>query len=256
MVLSLWSGVIHGFCDRALILPSCPVFMWVRAFECARSVRSLVCVPCLMLEHVFGSRYSCLEFWLCQGSDTRSMFCLIVWVCGLEFTQPRSLLFTCVMLCVVAGSSCFIGCVHSCYVLCCVACSLCISLAVSFHVVMSCVNTWLMSILISCVFVSSFAHGWRFVLLAICLCFCFVWAHGFCLSFLCAMCSHVNCLDPTHLVSWFLVNLPHLSSLTLLVYSLYNLLVFPVLPCQACQLCCFSPLRGSLLLFCFCLFLV
>ncbi len=171
-----------------------------------------------------------------------SVFCLIVWVCGLEFTQPRSLLFTCVMLCVVAGSSCFLGCVHSCYVLCCVACSLCISLAVCFHVVMSCVNTWLMSILISCVFVSSFAHGWRFVLLAICLCFCFVWAHGFCLSFLCAMCSHVNCLDPTHLVSWFLVNLPHLSSLvTLLVYSLYNLLVFPVLPCQACQLCCFSP---------------
>ncbi len=29
------------------------------------------------------------------------------------------------------------------------------------------------------------------------LCFCFVWAHGFCLSFLCAMCSHANCLDPT-----------------------------------------------------------
>ncbi len=34
-------------------------------------------------------------------------------------------------------------------------------------------------------------------LLAMFLCFCFVWAHGFCLSFLCAMCSHANCLDPT-----------------------------------------------------------
>ncbi len=64
------------------------------------------------------------------------------------------------------------------------------------------------------------------------LCFCFAWAHNFCLSFLCAMCSHINCLVPTHLVYWFLVNFPHLSSLvTLLICSLYNLLVFVVL-CQ------------------------
>jgi len=34
------------------------------------------------------------------------------------------------------------------------------SLAACFHVVMSCVNTWLMSFLISCVFMSCFAHGW------------------------------------------------------------------------------------------------
>ncbi len=69
-------------------------------------------------------------------------------------------------------------------------------------------------------------------LLAMCLCFCFVWARGFCLSFLCAMCCHFNCLDPTHLFTWLLVNLPHLSSLvTLLICSLYNLLVFAV-PCQ------------------------
>ncbi len=53
-----------------------------------------------------------------------------------------------------------IGCVHSCYILCCVARSWCISLAACFHAVMSCVNTWLMSFLISCVFVSCFAHGW------------------------------------------------------------------------------------------------
>ncbi len=73
------------------------------------------------------------------------------------------------------------------------------------------------------------------------LCFCFVWAHSFCLSFLCAVCSHVNCLDPTHLVTWLLVNLPHLSFLvTLLICSLYGLLVFAVL-CQfaiACILSC------------------
>ncbi len=78
------------------------------------------------------------------------------------------------VFCVVARSSCFIGCVHSCYVLCCVARSLCFSCTACFHVVMSCVNTWLMSILNSCMFMSCFAHGWRFVLLAMCLCFCFV----------------------------------------------------------------------------------
>ncbi len=49
---------------------------------------------------------------------------------------------------------------HSCYVLCCVARSSCFSLAACFHVVMSCVNTRLMSVHISCVFVSCFAHGW------------------------------------------------------------------------------------------------
>ncbi len=43
-------------------------------------------------------------------------------------------------------------------VLCCT--QLVYSLAACFHVVMSCVNTWLMSFLISCVFMSCFAHGW------------------------------------------------------------------------------------------------
>ncbi len=54
----------------------------------------------------------------------------------------------------------FIGCMHSCYILCCVARSLYISLAACFHVVMSCVDTWVMSFLISCVFVSCIAQGW------------------------------------------------------------------------------------------------
>ncbi len=122
-----------------------------------------------------------LSFGFVSGfGHSRSMFCLIVWACGLEFARPHALLSTCFVLHAVCV---FIGCMHSCYVLCCVACSSCISLAACFHVVMSCVNTRLMSVLISCVFVSCFAHGWWFVLLAMCLWFCFVWAHGFCLSF-------------------------------------------------------------------------
>ncbi len=63
-VLSLRSDVIHGFCDRALTLPSCPVF-------------SLVCVPCFMLE--LGVRIPALISWVsvsCRGSDTRALPCL------------------------------------------------------------------------------------------------------------------------------------------------------------------------------------
>ncbi len=63
----------------------------------------------------------------------------------------------------------FISCVHSCYVLCCVARSLCISLTVCFHVVMSCVNMQLIAC--SC---SVLHMAGDFVLLAMCLCFCFV----------------------------------------------------------------------------------
>ncbi len=114
-VTSVWC--YSWFCDRALILLSCLGFMWARGFECARPVRSLVCVPCFVLER--GVRIPALMSWASvtwRGSDTRA---------------PRSV-------------------------------SLC-SLAACFHVVISCVITWLMSFLISCMFVSCFAHGWWFV---------------------------------------------------------------------------------------------
>ncbi len=95
---------------------------------------------------VFGSRHSCLEFRFLVGVRTLALRFLSLCECAVL----RSL-----------------GCTLSCpRVFCCVArssCSLCISLAACFHVVMSCVNTWLMSFLISCVFMSCFAHGWSFV---------------------------------------------------------------------------------------------
>ncbi len=242
MVLSLWSGVIHWVLWQS---PDTPV---MSCFLC-ECVASSVLDPCVLSSAclvwcwsmVFGSRYSCLEFWFRVRVRTLALRVLS------HFVSVRSLIRS------AACSS-----VHVCYVMCCCRQFVFYRL----HAFMLCFVlcgmqlVYFIGCVLSCCHVlcehvayeyssSSFAHGWRFVLLAICLCFCFVWAHGFCLSFLCAMCSHVNCLDPTHLVSWFLVNLPHLSSLvTLLVYSLYNLLVFPVLPCQACQacqLCCFSP---------------
>ncbi len=93
--------------------------------------------------------------------QSRFTFCLFVGVCSLEFAQPHALLSPCIVF-VLHAVRVFIGCVHSCYVLCCVACSWCFSLAACFYVVMSFVNTWLVSIFISCVFVSCFAHGWWF----------------------------------------------------------------------------------------------
>ncbi len=135
-VLSLRSSVIHGFVTEPWYYHHVRVFMWARGFECARVARSLVCVPCFMLA---------LMFWVSvtwRGSDTRAPFSVIVWVRGLEFARHRALLSTCVLLCCTQ------------FVFLSAAC---------IYVVMSCVNTWLMSFLISCVFMSCFAHGWWFV---------------------------------------------------------------------------------------------
>ncbi len=92
---------------------------------------------------------------------------------------------------------------------------------------MFCVNTWLKSIHISCMFVSCSTHGWWFVLLSMCLCFCFVWAHGFCLSFLCAM--SIVLTPPILLPDYWLIFPTCVYLVTLLICSLYNLLVFAVL---------------------------
>ncbi len=119
---------------------------------------------CLVLcwSVVFGSRHSCLEFRFRVGVQTLAFHVLSHCVSvRLEFARPRALLSTCVVWCVALHAvRVFIGCVHSCYVLCCVARSSCFSLVACFYVVMSCVNTQLMSVLISCVFMSCFAHGW------------------------------------------------------------------------------------------------
>ncbi len=172
------------------------------------------------------------------------MFCLVVWACGLEFARPRALLSTWFVL--LHAVNVFIGCVHSCYVLCYVAPSLGFSLAVCFHVVVSCVNTLLMSFLISCVSVSCFAHGWWFVLLAWACVFVW-WAPMALVLVFCVPCAL------TYLVSWLLVDLPHLcfislpSSFAPFIMSLClqscassssylpQLYPVPALPCPACQ---------------------
>jgi len=79
------------------------------------------------------------------------------------------------------------------HVLSCAARSLCFTLAVCFYVVMFCLNTWLMSVLNSCVFMSRFvcAHGWWFV-------WHVWWAHGFSsyVSLCHVLCSPVDLSSP------------------------------------------------------------
>ncbi len=109
---------------------------------------------------MFGSQHSCLEFRFRVGVRTLAIHVLSL--CVSVRSQVRSAARFSVHVCFVVLQAVLvsIGCRHLCYILCCVARRLCISLAVCFHVVMSCVNTWF---IISCVFVSCFAHGWWFV---------------------------------------------------------------------------------------------
>ncbi len=163
-VLSLWSSVIHEFCDR---LPSCPVFMWARGLDCARAVRSLSSA-CIVLcwSVVFGSRHSCLEFRFRVGVRTLALHVLSL--CGSVRSRVRSAACSSVLVCYVvffyrlrAFMSCLVW-TRGLWVFSLAACS-CLVLHIagdlffgSCACVLFCVSTWL------------------------------------CLSFLCAMCSHVN----------------------------------------------------------------
>ncbi len=125
--------VFHGFVT-ALILPSCLVFTWAPSSRALSRLRAFFHVGAWCSDpgtHV-------LSFCFVSGfGHSRSMFCLIVWVCGLEFVRPRALLSTCVLGCctqfVFLSAACihvrscavwhaacvFIGCVLSCcHVLC------------------------------------------------------------------------------------------------------------------------------------------
>ncbi len=107
-------------------------------FSCERAASSVLkCAlssACLVScwSVVFGSRHSCLEFRLRDGVRTLALHVLSLCVSVRAF----------VFYLVLCGTQ------------------LVYSLAACFHVVMSCVNTWLMSFIISWVFMSCFAHGW------------------------------------------------------------------------------------------------
>ncbi len=234
---------------------------YVRARLRVCSSRALSCLRALFCVGAWCSDPGThiLSFGFVSGfGHSRSMFCLIVWAPGSSsLGRALSSVHVCFVLHAVHV---FIGCMHSCYVLCCVARSLCFSLLRAF--MLSCLvwtrGLWVFSLaacrVLFCTWLVICFAGHVLVFL-----FCGE-PHGFCLSFLCAMCSHVNCLDPIHLVTtWLLVNLPHLCLPRYPPHcSLYNLLVFAVpcqfvfnvtiecilfLPClvKPCQLSCFPP---------------
>ncbi len=173
--------VYSWFCDRALMLPSCLVF-----FECARAARSLFCVWL----HVGAWRSdpgTPALFRLCSGFrdgglDTHAPSFILLWErevsSSLGLCAPLSMS---VLFCLARGSvsdACFFVVLFCCTQL------------VFFHWL----RTFMFVMICFQVIVSCFAHGQLFVLLAMCLCFCFVRAHGLSCFFVCAMYSHVHCL--------------------------------------------------------------
>ncbi len=164
-----------------------------------------------MLER--GVRIPALMSWvlvLRQGSDTQAPRSVSLWECAVWSSLGRTL-FCPRVFCCVARSLCFYR--LCAFMLCLVLCGT--QLVYFIGCMLSCCHVLCEHVayefFISCVFMSCFAHGWWFVC---CKCAC-----GFC--FLCAMCSHVICLDPTHLVTCLLIHFPQLLSLvTLLICSL------------------------------------
>ncbi len=170
----------------------------------------------------------------CRGSDTRAPCSVSLCECAVLSSLGRALF-----------------CPH---VFCGVARSLWISLAACFHVVMSCVNTWLMSILIRCLFVSCFAHGWWFVCWP-CACVFVLCAHMALSSF--SVCHVLSCqfvltpptlfpdywlICPTCLCSLPSSFAPFILSLCLQSYASSSLNVSCSCPAKPCQLSWFSPM--------------
>ncbi len=130
--------IYHGFTVVTLTAP----------WYCGRIFFLIKCII-LMLTCIKGAM-EC-NYSICQGSE-----CAVSGSLDTAHSCPR-------VFCCVARSSCFYrlrAFVLSCAVLHTAGV---FSLAVCSRVFMSCVNTWLMSFLISCVFVSCFAHGWWIV---------------------------------------------------------------------------------------------
>ncbi len=179
------------FCDRALILPSCPRFhvsarLRVCSSRALSRLRALFHVGAWCLDpgtHV-------LSFGHVTGfGHSRSIFCHCVSARSRVRSAPRTLVH--VGFVVLHAVRVSIGFVHLCCILCCVA-----------HVLFC---TWLV-----------------ICLLAMCLCFCFVCEHVASVLVFCVPRALMSiCLDPTHLVTCLLIHFPQLFSLvTLIICSL------------------------------------
>ncbi len=172
--------------------PDTPI---MSGFSCERAASSVLESRALSSAYIVLCGAWCLDpgtyvlsFGSCRGSHTRAPFSVIVWVRSRVRSIPHTLVQVCFVVLHAVRVS--IGCCI-CYILCCVARSLYIHWLQSFHVVMSCVNTWLMSFLISCLFMSCFAHGWWFVCWP-CACVSVLCEHLASVLVFCVPCAHVN----------------------------------------------------------------
>ncbi len=189
-ILSLRSGVIYGFCDRALTLPSCLVFMWACGFECAQAVRSLVCVPCFVLER--GVRIPAFMSWVSIHVGVWTLALHVLSCC----VSVRSPVY---MSCGVHAVRFRPACIH---VMSCVV----------WHA--ACVSHWLRAFMLSCLV---WTCGLWLFSFAECSCpvlhmagdlFCWPCANIFVLCehiafvlVFCVPCALMSiCLDPTHIV--------------------------------------------------------
>ncbi len=240
-VISVWchSWVLWQSPDT----PSC-LYSYERMCSSVLETCTLSCLrPCFALER--GVRIPGTHVLVsvsCWGSDTsRSIFCLVVWVCWcLDFARPHTL-STVLCLCFCTQLVVFIA--LRAFMLSCLVwtCGLWL-FSLAEYLCLFC--TWLVIGFAGHVLVFSFVH----------------WAQGFCLSSLCAMCSHVNCLDPTHLVTWYWLICPpvfprYTSSFAPFIISLclqfcaslssFHCRIFSVLALPCLVSCPVFPLRGS-----------
>ncbi len=207
--------------------------MWARGFECARAVRSLVCVPCFVLER--GVRIPALMSWVsvsCRGLDTRAP-------CSVSLCERAAR---------VRSAACSL--VHVCCV-CVWCCTQFAFLSDACIHVMSCavwhtahVFHWLRAFMLSCLV---WTRGLWVFSLAACSCpvlhmagnlFCWPCACVFVLCehmafvfVLCVPCALMSIVltPPILLPDYWLISPTCVYLVTLLICSLYNLLVFAVL---------------------------
>ncbi len=180
------SRVIHGFVTEPWYSPHV-------LFSCERARLRLCSSRALSrLRTLFRVGAWCsdpgthvLRFGFRVWVRTLALHFLSLCKCAASSSLDCALSCPCVFCCVARS------CVHSCYILCCVARSLYIHWLHAF--MLSCLvwtrGLWLFSLAACSCLVLHMAGDvcWP------CACvFCFVWARGFCPSFLCAMCSHVN----------------------------------------------------------------
>ncbi len=105
-VLSLRSSIIHGFVTEPWYSRHVLFSHERTTFERARAVRSLICVPCFMLEH--GGRIPALMSWVsvsCRG-NTRAPRSVSLCECAVSNSLGRALFWPRVF-CGIARSSCF-----------------------------------------------------------------------------------------------------------------------------------------------------